>query len=218
MNSSKLVLALWLGANAWAQTSPQKPVNHPVAATPTVSAKSPISAKPPVAARVQLGNAPQISLAAAAKSAGVRPVAIKSAPNPPARRPMRRKKSVQPHSAGIVEAAAIKPGTTKGHRDPFVSPVVERVRETATCTGTGRQCLLVAEIGLRGVVRSPSGFIAVVVNGEHTYFLRENDPLADGAVERITRDAIILRERSSDNLGRPLTREVIRKIGVMPAV
>jgi Tfp pilus assembly protein PilP len=75
----------------------------------------------------------------------------------------------------------------------------------------------VGEISLHGVVRTPSGFIAVVVNGEHTYFLHENDPLADGAVERITKDAIILRERSSDALGRPVTREVTRKIGV-PAV
>ena len=105
----------------------------------------------------------------------------------------------------------------KGHRDPFVSPIVERIRDSATCAGSGRRCLLVGEISLHGVVRTPSGFIAVVVNGEHTYFLHENDPLADGAVERITKDAIILRERSSDALGRPLTREVTKKIGV-PAV
>ena len=85
------------------------------------------------------------------------------------------------------------------------------------CTGTGRQCLLVGEISLQGVVRSPSGFIAVVMNGEHTYFLRENDPLADGAVERITNDAIILRQRSSDALGRPVTREVTKKLGVPAA-
>ncbi len=115
-------------------------------------------------------------------------------------------------------ANARQPGRPRrAWRDPFVSPVVERIREAATCTGTGRQCLLVGEISLHGVVRSPSGFIAVVVNGEHTYFLRENDPLADGAVERITKDAIILRERSSDALGRPLTREVTKKLGV-PAV
>ena len=105
----------------------------------------------------------------------------------------------------------------KGQRDPFVSPVVERVHETATCTGSGRRCLLVGEISLHGVVRTPNGFIAVVVNGEHTYFLHESDPLADGAVERITKDAIILRERSSDALGRPLTREITKKLGV-PAV
>jgi hypothetical protein len=106
---------------------------------------------------------------------------------------------------------------SNGHRDPFVSPIVERTRDSAFCTGSGRRCLLVGEVSLHGVVRTPSGFIAVVVNGEHTYFLRENDPLADGAVERITKDSIILRERSSDALGRPLTREVTKKLGV-PAV
>jgi Tfp pilus assembly protein PilP len=95
---------------------------------------------------------------------------------------------------------------------------VERVREAATCNGTGRQCLLVGEVALRGVVHSPSGFIAVVVNGEHTYFLRENDPLANGAVERITNDAIVMRERSSDGAGHPVTREVTRKLGAVPAV
>jgi Tfp pilus assembly protein PilP len=67
------------------------------------------------------------------------------------------------------------------------------------------------------VVHSPEGFIAVVMNGDHTYFLHENDPLADGAVERITKDTITLRERSSDALGRPLTREVTKKLGA-PAI
>jgi Tfp pilus assembly protein PilP len=95
--------------------------------------------------------------------------------------------------------------------------VVEHIRTAVACTGTGRQCLLVGEITLQGVVRSNNGLIAVVMNGEHTYFLRENDPLADGAVQRITKDSIVLRERSTDALGRPFTREVIRKLGT-PAV
>jgi hypothetical protein len=73
---------------------------------------------------------------------------------------------------------------------------------------------VVGEITLNGVVRSPGGFIAVVVNGEHTYFLRKDDPLADGAVEKITLDAITLRQRSSDALGRPVVREVTKKLGV----
>jgi hypothetical protein len=105
----------------------------------------------------------------------------------------------------------------KGPRDPFVSPIVERSRDTANCTGSGRQCLVVGEISLHGVVRSPSGSIAVVMNGEHTYFLRENDPLADGSVVRITSDAITLRQRSSDVLGRTVTREVTKKLGVPAA-
>jgi hypothetical protein len=114
------------------------------------------------------------------------------------------------------KAASGKP-VRRGGRDPFVSPIMERIRSGASCTGSGRQCLLVGDISLRGVVRSPSGFIAVVMNGEHTYFLRENDPLADGDVERITGETITLHQRSSDVLGRPVVREVTRKLGV-PAV
>jgi hypothetical protein len=106
----------------------------------------------------------------------------------------------------------------KAHRDPFVSPVVERtLGSVASCSGSKKRCLAVGEIVLQGVVRSPGGFIAVVMNGEHTFFLRENDPLADGEVERITRDTIVLRERSSDALGRPFMHEVTKKLGV-PAV
>ena len=86
-------------------------------------------------------------------------------------------------------------------RDPFVSPIVERVKEGPSCAGSGRQCLTIADVSLRGVVEYPGGLIAVVVSGEHTYFLRENDPLADGVVLHITRDSIVLNERLSDELG-----------------
>jgi Tfp pilus assembly protein PilP len=95
--------------------------------------------------------------------------------------------------------------------------VVERPQNGPPCTGSGRQCLSVREISLHGVVRSTSGSIAVIVNGDRTYFLRENDPLADGAVVRITPDSIVLRERTSDALGRPTTREVTKRLGA-PAV
>ena len=38
MKSSKLILALWLGASSWAQTLPQKQqVNPPVAAKPNTA-------------------------------------------------------------------------------------------------------------------------------------------------------------------------------------
>ncbi len=218
MNRSKLVLALWLGTNAWAQTSPQKPVTPPIAATPPVSARSPVLTKPGVVVRVQSRNAPAKPLPLTLKPAAVKHMATIPATKAPAKQQIRRRKAVQPHPTGTFLATDAKPRAGKAQRDPFVSPVVERVRDGAPCTGTGRQCLLVSDVSLRGVVRSQGAFIAVVVNGEHTYFLRENDPLADGAVERITKDAIILREHSSDSLGRPLTHEVTKKVGVVPAV
>ena len=200
MNCSKVILALWLGATAWAQVVPQKQqANPPVAANP-----KPVPAASPAA--------PSPKPRASGASRTATPArAAKHAPHAAARRHVSHEKT-----AKTGEAAIGKSGV-KGQRDPFVSPVVDRGRISVNCVGSGKQCLVVGEISLHGVVRGPSGFIAVVVNGEHTYFLRENDPLADGAVERITKDSIILRERYFDALGRPLTREVTRKLGV-PAV
>ena len=101
-------------------------------------------------------------------------------------------------------------------RDPFVSPVVAHIENT-TCT-TGKRCLTPAQMSLKGVVRSENGMIAVVVNSMNkAYFLRENDPIFNGYVLRITGDSIVLKENFQDNLGHPRTREVVKRIST-PAV
>ena len=45
-----------------------------------------------------------------------------------------------------------------------------------------------------------------------SYFLRENDPVFNGYVVRITEDTVVFRENTRDKLGRANTREVTRKI------
>ena len=101
-------------------------------------------------------------------------------------------------------------------RDPFVSPVVTRIENTS-CT-TGKRCLTPGQMNLKGVVRSENGMIAVVVNSMNkAYFLRENDPIFNGYVLRITGDSVVFRENFQDNLGHPRTREVVKKISA-PAV
>jgi Tfp pilus assembly protein PilP len=102
-------------------------------------------------------------------------------------------------------------------RDPFVSPVVNRAMVGSGCS-TGKRCLAIDQIALKGVVRSDAGMIAVVVNAlEKAYFLRENDPVFNGYVVRITGDSIIFKETVQDKLGKPFTREVTKKI-TTPAV
>lgn len=122
-------------------------------------------------------------------------------------------------AAGTTAAKGPAPaGGFTAERDPFVSRIVERTRNGgAPCMGTGRQCLTVGDVSLHGVVVSQGHMLAVVVNGDHTYFLREHDPLADGEVVRINRDSIVMHERLTDEVGRPFTREVTKKIGA-PAV
>jgi len=103
-----------------------------------------------------------------------------------------------------------------GRRDPFISPVVSHAGGSGC--NTGKKCLEIGAINLRGVVHSESGFIAVVSNGlNKAYFLRENDPVFNGYVVKITGDSIVFQETLQDRLGKSFTREVTKKI-TTPAV
>jgi hypothetical protein len=104
-----------------------------------------------------------------------------------------------------------------GRRDPFLSPVVNRSMGGSGCS-TGKRCLAVDQIALTGIVKSDAGMIAVVVNSMNkAYFLRENDPVFNGYVVKITGDSIVFKETMQDKLGKSFTREVTKKIST-PAV
>jgi len=104
-----------------------------------------------------------------------------------------------------------------GRRDPFVSPVVNRGFADSGCS-TGKKCLTIEQIDLKGVVKSDSGFIAVVVNAVNkAYFLRQNDPVFNGYVVKITGDSIVFKQNMQDKLGKTFQREVTKKI-TTPAV
>lgn len=106
--------------------------------------------------------------------------------------------------------------TAEGRRDPFISPVVSR-SNGPNCS-VGKRCLAIDQIMVRGVVKSESGMIAVVVNAlNKAYFLKENDPVYNGYVLRITGDSVIFKETVQDRLGKEFTREVVKKI-TTPAV
>jgi Tfp pilus assembly protein PilP len=111
-----------------------------------------------------------------------------------------------------AKAEAPKHINLAGRRDPFVSPVVNRSMLGSGCS-TGKRCLTIDQINLKGVVKADTGMIAVVVNTlNKAYFLRENDPVFNGYVVRITGDSIIFKETVQDRLGKSFTREVTKKI------
>ena len=104
-----------------------------------------------------------------------------------------------------------------GRRDPFLSPVVNRSMVGSGCS-SGKRCLSIGDVNLKGVVRSDAGMIAVVVNAlNKAYFLRENDPVFNGYVVKITDNSIVFKETMQDKLGKSFTREVTKKI-ITPAV
>jgi hypothetical protein len=71
---------------------------------------------------------------------------------------------------------------------------------------------------LKGIVQMKAGNFALVENtSKHPYVLHENDSLFNGSVVKITGDTVILREDSSDILGRPVSKEVVKKVSA-PAV
>lgn len=99
-----------------------------------------------------------------------------------------------------------------GRRDPFISPVVTMSAVGSGCS-SGKRCLAIDQIALRGIVRSDNGMIAVVVNSAaKAYFLRENDPVFNGYVVKITGDSIVFKETFHDKLGKPLTRDITKTI------
>lgn len=151
-----------------------------------------------------------------------------------AAQPMPQKKAstapVAPKVAGVAKpgdpfqapeaAKAPKPEEKKwamsGKRDPFFSPVVQQ--PTGSGCSTGKKCLEIGQINVRGVVKSDTGFIAVVTNSlNKAYFLRENDPVFNGYVVRITGDTVVFQEQVQDKLGKPMTREVVKRL-TTPAV
>lgn len=185
-----------------AKASAVKPAAPKVAETKTPAPK------PEAASKV-------VNAKAAAPKDPMKPVkgtviAAKAAPAPAA----------VPAPAKVAEAPKQpKPEEKKwamsGKRDPFFSPVVQQ--QGSSCS-TGKKCLEIGAINVRGVVKSDTGFIAVVTNNlNKAYFLRENDPVFNGYVVKITGDSVTFQETVQDKLGKSFTREVVKRI-LAPAV
>src|SRR5580700_3898640 len=181
------------------------PVKVAVVAIPAVAAPKVVAVK--ASAEKQAAQASQLDPKEAVKAA----VAAKTATVSTSQEDLA--KSSKP------DAAKPKPEEKKwsltGKRDPFFSPVVQT---NGSGCSTGKKCLEIGAINLRGVVKSDTGFIAVVTNSlNKAYFLRENDPVFNGYVVKITGDSVVFQETVQDKLGKSFTREVVKRI-FTPAV
>ena len=219
---------------------------HPEGAGPSVAKNVPAApvkaAAPPTAVKVAPATAAKAAVAApqpaVAKPGATPKVAVVKAPGKPevpAGKPdgkMQAKASPvtkiaapaapAPVAVAVKASAAVAPKPKEekkwamsGKRDPFFSPVVQ---QNGSGCSTGKKCLEIGAINLRGVVKSDTGFIAVVTNNlNKAYFLRENDPVFNGYVVKITGDSVVFQETIQDKLGKSFTREVVKRI-FTPAV
>lgn len=174
-----------------------------VAASASATAKTPA---PAVMKSVAVSAAPSAKLVASpSKTKAVISAAPKSTSDD----------RVAPIGATADASKAPKPEDKKwamtGKRDPFFSPVVQQT--SGSGCSTGKKCLEIGQINVRGIVKSQEGFIAVVTNSlNKAYFLHENDPVFNGYVEKITGDSVVFQETYQDNLGKPVSREVTKKV------
>ena len=210
------------GKPAAAQTAASKPAAPNAAASkpagPTVIPGQKIIAAPAPATAASKG-APAAKTATTAKPAdnkvAAKPVAVIVPKTPEKGKKGQAKSAVQAQNAAPAKPEEKKYAMT-GKRDPFLSPVVSHMGGSG-CS-TGKKCLEIGQVNLKGVVKADTGMIAVVTNSMNkAYFLRENDPVFNGYVEKITGDSITFKETFQDKLGKSFTRDVVKKI-LTPAV
>jgi hypothetical protein len=192
-----------------------------VAPKPAAVNNKPVSGKPAVVAAPK----PVVAAHPGVAPAGQKPGTQASKPAVAAKTPFGKPVVAVPVKGASANVVAVhdskaaenkKPEPKKinaaGRRDPFVSPVVALGAVGSGCS-SGKRCLSIGQIALKGVVRSENGMIAVVVNAmDKAYFLRENDPVFDGYVVKITGDSIVFKETFKDKMGKPLTRDVTKTI------
>jgi Tfp pilus assembly protein PilP len=195
-----------LGGQTTAKPAPAKPVaGEPTGSAAPAPAKAPVPAKATAPAKLQTA-APKA--AAPRRDPMAKPVAAVAAkPQAQGGKAAKESKDNNPEDRKYAMT---------GKRDPFVSPVVSR--QGGSGCSTGKKCLDIEQLAVRGVVRSDVGMIAVVTNGlNKAYFLRENDPVFNGYVVKITGDSVVFKETFQDRLGKPFTKDVVKKI-TTPAV
>jgi Tfp pilus assembly protein PilP len=202
---------------------PVKPADKPPVAKP---ASSPATAQnKPAPAPVNKQASPAAKPAAPASSAkpsgakpstatakpGVPKAKAKPSPKPAAKRSTPKKTKAATSAANGAPAAE----TRVAKRDPFES-MIGREHSGSTQTGplpAGKAGLQVSSLRLDGIVRAPNGMIAVVSNPQsRTYFLREGDQLYDGRVEKIAMDGVSFHEVGKDAFGKPVERQVNKRI------
>jgi hypothetical protein len=131
--------------------------------------------------------------------------------------PRQTAKKAPPRTTKPTTSAASSAGEDKepkvAKRDPFESLVGREHAGPRTDLPAGKAGLQVSTLRLDGVVRAPSGMIAVVSNPQsRTYFLRDGDQLFDGRVEKIAMDGVSFHEVGKDAFGKPVERQVNKRI------
>jgi Tfp pilus assembly protein PilP len=164
--------------------------------------------------------------------AGTTPVVSSPAPAPQQSKPM---KSMGKAAAKSPAKTAEKKPATASTKTPVEKPAQEKtlvgrrdpfdalLNKPAAGGGTpqvlppGKAGLVVGSLQIDGIVGGAHGMIAIVSNPQQrVYFLREGDKLYDGTVQHITIEAVSFQEVGKDAFGKPMERQVTRRLYPSP--
>jgi hypothetical protein len=176
-------------SNAPSKAKP--PAKAAVAAAP---AKTPAPAKAPAAAKTPAKAPVKAAAKAPAKTAEKKPA------KPPVEKPAEEKVSAS-------------------KRDPFEALLNKPSQGTGAPVNLppGKAGLVVGTLRVDGIVGGTKGMIAIVSNPQQrVYFLREGDKLYDGSVQHITIEAVSFQEVGKDAFGKPLERQVTKRLYPSP--
>jgi hypothetical protein len=194
---------------------PAKPADKPATAKPAASPSTPQNKPAPATAKQPPAAAKPGAPATTAKASTAKPAAPQTKPKS-SPKPAAAKKTAPKSSKPATSASAGPPPEPKvAKRDPFES-MVGREQAASAKIGNlppGKAGLQVSSLRLDGIVRAPTGMIAVVSNPQsRTYFLRDGDQLYDGRVEKIAMDGVSFHEIGKDAFGKPVERQVNKRI------
>jgi Tfp pilus assembly protein PilP len=178
------------------------------AAKPAAKPAAPVATKPAAQAGKPVAPVATKPAAKPAVKSSAKPVA--KTPAKPAAKKVER--AAAPHTSAPAESEI-----RMARRDPFESLVGRQQGKGSAVLPPGKAGLQVSTLRLDGIVKAPNGMIAVVSNPQaRTYFLREGDHLFDGTVEKISMDGVSFHEEGKDAFGKPMERQVNKRIYSSP--
>jgi hypothetical protein len=187
----------------------------------------PAASQPAPAASAAKAPAPAPEANASAKAPGKASAKVRAKVDPAAKAAAAPASAKAPAAANAPAKEAVKKPTkppvekpaeekiSTVRRDPF-DPLMNKPSqgtETPEALPPGKAGLVVGTLRIDGIVGGVHGMIAIVSNPQQrVYFLREGDKLYDGSVEHITIEAVSFQEVGKDAFGKPLERQVTKRL------
>jgi hypothetical protein len=118
-----------------------------------------------------------------------------------------------PSPEGLPAGIELTEGTgftyeARGRRDPFLSLAQGLALEQGS-RPKGLAGMLIQEVSLRGIVKTTSGFIAMLQGTDNkSYFARVGERLFDGSIDFIEQQKVVFRQEIND----PLRIEKFQKV------